>query len=444
MKFFYNIVYLLLLLASSPWILWRILFQGKNRDGWNQKLFGIVPVAPPSSSDKRCVWIHAVSVGEVNLLPKLVNQLKQDCSNLRFAISTTTQTGLQLAQSKFPGEQVFYCPADFSWAVNNALDRIAPDMMLLTELELWPNLISLTAERNIPVALINGRISEQSFKGYRRFRFIAANILSRLNSALVQTNDYRDRLIELGMSPENISVTGNIKFDNAFSAPDPGAKQTIQELANFDEDDFVFVAGSTLEVEDRLLLEIFAELRSQHPALKLVLVPRHPERVPRLENFVQEHKLRYSLRSNLDSGSVRNQEDEILIVNVIGELALWWQMADAGFVGGSMGQRGGQNMIEPAALGIPICFGPDTRNFKDVVQLLLAHQGARRVHDQSELQQFIEWAISETDQATLMGRRAHEITMKQRGALKQTIDALVEILDAQSQSEVETDSRSAA
>ena len=409
-----------------------------------EKLFGLVPVAPRRSGNIRCIWIHAVSVGEVNLLPRLVDHLKQNYGDLCFAISTTTQTGLQLAQSKFPNDQVFYCPSDFSWAVNNALNRIEPDMMLLTELEIWPNLISLTANRNIPVVLINGRIGKQSFNGYRRIRFLFANILSRLTLALVQTDDYRDRLNFLGMPDEKIAVTGNIKFDNAFSTPQTSAKQAIQELANFDDDDFVFVAGSTLELEDRLLLEIFAELRTRHPSLKLVLVPRHPERVPQLENAVRKLKLGYSLRSKLNSECVRNQQNDILIVNVIGELGIWWQLADAGFVGGSMGQRGGQNMIEPAAFGVPIAFGPDTRNFKDVVQLLLGDQGAKRIHDRHELQQFIEWTISEGSQAKMMGRRACEITMKQRGALKQTADALIGILNANTRSNVESDSRSAA
>ena len=417
MKFFYNTVYLLLLTVGLPWLIWRVAIQGKNRTGWKEKLFGLVPNLEASTT--RCrIWIHAVSVGEVNLLPKLVAEIKSRYPACSIAISTTTETGLRLARDKFPNDQVFFCPSDFSWAIGNALDRIKPDMLVLTELEIWPNLISLTSDRDIPILLINGRIGEGSYRGYRQFGFLMGPILNRLTAACVQTTEYRDRLMRLGVNREKIVVTGNVKFDNAGSLATADPPDSIaSQIANFDAKHFVFVGGSTLEVEDLMLISIFAELKLQHDEFRLVLVPRHPNRVPRIEDELRRRELSYGLRSKLNPVSHRAPSQKVLIVDVIGELADWWRQADAGFVGGSMGRRGGQNMIEPSALAVPICFGPDTRNFKDVAQLLLDADAAQRIADHSELKQFIQWTISSPTAATEMGQRAQQTVFEStRGA----------------------------
>lgn len=442
MKFLYNLIYLLLLTIGSPYVIWRAAVQRKNRSGWKEKLLGLVP---RRTGGKPCIWIHAVSVGEVNLLPKLVGQLKTRYPHASVAISSTTETGLKLAQQKFPDEHVFFCPSDFSWAINQTLDRIAPEMLVLTELELWPNLISLTADRDIPVILINGRISATSYRGYRRIRFLIRPVVKRLVAACVQTTEFRDRLVNLGMPADQITVTGNIKFDNAM--PTPAAhdfRQQLEQIANFRSRDFVFVAGSTLEVEDLMLVQIFDELKSKYPRLRLVLVPRHPDRLARIEDHICRLGLKYSLRSHLDHDSSRSPSSGILIVDVIGELAQWWQMADAGFVGGSLGRRGGQNMIEPAILGVPICFGPDTVNFKEVVQLLLKSGGAQIVEDQTGLKRFVEWTIQSSTDAAAMGNRARQAMLSQQGALEKTLATLVDEYNKRTRRRGNVDSRNAA
>ena len=424
MKFLYDAIYLMLLLIGLPWLFWRIVVQRKNRSGWKQKLFGLSPIRKTNGP---CIWIHAVSVGEVNLLPKFVAGLKQRFPELSFAISSTTDSGLQLAKDRFPDEIVFFCPSDFSWAVNQSLRRIRPDMLILTELELWPNLIGQTANRHIPVVLINGRISSGSFSGYRRLWPMFDSVLKRISLACVQTQDYQDRMIELGMPGARIKRTGNIKFDNAFETTSV-KENPVSRIANYQPDNFVFVAGSTMEIEDLMILELYDDLRLKFPQLRLVLVPRHPERVTRIKSRIRNTGIRYVLRSQLDNADCRGSHCEILIVDVVGELAWWWQLADAGFVGGSMGRRGGQNMIEPAASGVPVSFGPDTENFKDVANILLENQGARRVQTKDDLRQFIEWSIVNNEAAQAMGQRGHDIVRSQQGALQQTISMVSEIL----------------
>jgi 3-deoxy-D-manno-octulosonic-acid transferase len=424
-KFILNALYLLLLLVLGPWILWRIIVQGKNRQGWIHKLTGRIPVR---DSRRPCVWIHAVSVGEVNLLPTVVQEFRRQCPEFEFAISTTTRTGFELALKRFPDQIVFYCPFDFSWAVKQVLQRIRPQVLVLTELELWPNLINVTRSHDIPVALMNGRISDSSFRGYQRLRFLFARIVKNLDLAAVQTESYASRLADLGLPRERIHVCGNIKFDNVADCSHGNDRsQSLGQLAGIGGNDFVLLAGSTQENEDRMALAAFQQLHHRFPCLKLILVPRHPDRCVRLARIIAEQGLSFSFRSRLNSTSA-NTDQRILVVDVIGELNDWWGCADVGYVGGSLGGRGGQNMIEPAARGIPICFGTDTSNFRDVVQMLLADQAAVVVENAAQLQQFVCGVIGNPDSAAAMGGRAAELVRSQQGAASRTVTLLRTLL----------------
>ncbi len=422
MRFFYDFCYLLLLTILSPWIAWRFFVQRKNRRGWAQKLLGWVPVR---NSSKRCAWIHAVSVGEVNLLDSFVAAFRSQHSDIEIAISTTTETGFDLARRKFPAETVFFCPADFSWAIENAIKRLRPDILILTELELWPNLISVTHARRIPVALINGRVSEKSYRGYQRLGWLVRRFLKHIDLTVMQTGTYAHRLESLGMPAERIHVCGNIKFDLGNMADLADLKiRELAKLANVVDGDFVFVAGSTQENEDRILIAVFRELIQRHPQLRLILVPRHPDRCQRLARILRDQGLAFAVRSELIGSITQSSECRILVVDVIGELRLWWTLADACYVGGSIGHRGGQNMIEPAACGVPISFGPNTENFRDVVELLLSETAAVVVEDEFHLQQFVSSVLNDPDSAREMGLRAKSLVARQRGATAETIELI--------------------
>ena len=430
MKTILDLIYLLLLVALAPWVLFRILFQGKNRRGWGQKLFGLAPIR---ESNSRCVWIHAVSVGEVNLLTPLVNQMRTRFPDCEFAISTTTETGFDLACKKFPNEIVFFCPTDFSWAVKNTIGRIRPNLLLLTELELWPNLVSSAQLNDVPVALINGRISKKSFAGYKRFRFLFSWLLKQINCAIVQTEDYAKRLRALGMPQDRIFVCGNLKFD-AMTSKQPALKSNmIANLANIQSDEFVFVAGSTQENEDRIAIDVFARLKSEFSNLRMLLVPRHPDRAHRLSRFFDQHSIPFAFRSQLDH-PVSNSP--VMVVDTIGELSMCWSRADLAYVGGSMGGRGGQNMIEPAAVGIPVCFGPETENFKDVVELLISRDAAKVVRDTGELEALIRSALNETAELMEMGSRAQQLVCAERGSTARTIEILKPLMSCDHQNPI--------
>lgn len=421
MRYLLNAVYLLLLLVTGPWWVYQSLRAGKYREGWREKLLGLVP---RRVGHRPCVWLHAVSVGEVNLLVGLVRLLEQARPEWECVVSTTTVTGFALARSRFPQLKVFYCPLDFSWAVQAALRRLRPDLLVLAELELWPNLIRLAHDRGTRVAIVNGRLSERSFRGYRRLRPLVAAVLRRLDLVAAQTDEYRERFVQLGARPEVTLVTGSLKYDGARTDRNQAATVALRNLARLRPSDVVFLAGSTQEPEEAVALATFRRLAAEFSALRLILVPRHRERFESVASMLSQSGIDWERRSALtpdrgDSGA------RVLLVDTIGELGAWWGTADIAFVGGSLGNRGGQNMIEPAAYGAAIAFGPNTRNFRDVVQALLAQRAAVVVQDEHDLTEFVRRCLQDQGQARDLGQRAAELVRANLGATQRTLDRLL-------------------
>lgn len=432
MSWLLNIVYAASLMIISPWLVWRYLVQHKSRRGWSHKLFGGVP---RRIGNGRCVWFHAVSVGEVNLLPRLIDRLFADQPGTDVVISTSTESGFDLAKSKYGDRLVFFCPLDFSWAVNRVLRRLRPDVLVLTELELWPNLI-LCAERfGTSVMIANARLSESSFIGYRRLRPIMGTVLSRICMVTAQNETYAERFKQLGCDPSRVSVTGNVKFDNAETNRDNPRTRELRRLLP-DDKGFVFLAGSTQVEEELLAISVFKKLAITHPKLRLILVPRHPERSSKIARMIQQQGLTCQFRSQLTHPTqLTGQPPPILVVDVIGELGGWWGVADVGLVGGSFSTRGGQNMIEPAAFGIPVCFGPRTENFRVIVEQLLDANAAEVVHDEHELLRFVSRALADAKWSREIGQRAQTLVLQQQGATARTIAGLRGLLSENSENQ---------
>jgi 3-deoxy-D-manno-octulosonic-acid transferase len=431
-----NAAYLLFLGAVAPLLVWRRLRLGKDRDGLWQKLSGRVaprPTANNSSDD--CLWLHAVSVGEVLLLRPVIEELKARRPELQLVLSTTTTTGQEVARAKYPDCQVIYFPLDFTWAVNTALDRIRPTAIALAELELWPNFVTLAARRGIPVAVINGRLSERSFRGYQRIQFLTRRILGRLAFAAVQSPDYARRFQALGLNPAHCHVTGSVKFDKVEARRDNPRTQHLREAFGIAPGEPVLIAGSTQAPEERYALETWLALRTEFPNLRLVLVPRHKERFEEVARMVtHEFQLPLVRRSQPDSSSHNSSPTSppspVLLLDTLGELAACWGLADIAFVGGSLTRRGGQNMIEPAAYGAAVLFGPDTRNFRDIVALLLAADAARIVRDASDLTRQVRDLLYDQPAREALGSRARTLVLGQQGATPRTVDLLETLLPA--------------
>jgi len=419
--YFLNVIYCTLLACLSPYLAYAAIRYGKYRDGWRQKLLGL---APQRQGDAPCIWLHAVSVGEINLLQVLLPRLQVAIPDVQFFISSTTRTGYELAQKKYASHTVFYCPLDFSWAVNAALDRIRPDMLILAELELWPNLISLANRRGVKTAIVNGRLSKNSFSGYRRVRWFVAKLLGKLDLIAVQNQEFASRFSQLGANSTALHVTGSVKFDGATTDRNNARTVQLKQLAGIGHSDIVFLAGSTQHPEEAYALEAYREAARQHPQLRLIITPRHPERFSEVASMLDASGIAWQRRTQLEQTPAAGSDARVLLVDVVGELGAWWGASHIAFVGGSMGKRGGQNMIEPAAYGAAVSFGPKTRNFRDVVSLMLAADAAVVVDGQAALTAFVTRCVTSPQYATDLGRAATQFVQQQAGAAGRTVNLL--------------------
>jgi 3-deoxy-D-manno-octulosonic-acid transferase len=423
MAYLLNTAYLLLLAAAIPWLAWQAWRTGKYREGWRAKFWGKVPTR---SGAAKCLWLHAVSVGEVNLLAPLIERWESRHPNWEIVISTTTQAAFQLAQKRYAPRLIFYCPLDFTWAVRSAMRIIRPDLLVLAELELWPNLICAARTHGAKVAVINGRLSEKSFRGYQWVGWLARRMLEQIDLIATQNDEYGRRFLELGAMPTAVRITGSIKFDGARTDRRNPDTQRLARLAGVSDGDVVFLAGSTQEPEESLALNVFSQLIPAHPRLRLILVPRHPERFDAVADLLNRSGVRWQRRSRLDA----DQADpgvRVLLVDVVGELGAWWGAAQIAFVGGSMGQRGGQNMIEPSGYGAAVSFGPNTWNFRDVVTQLLARDAAVVVNNADELTAFVCRCLEDSAFMADLGVRARELVREQQGAADRTIRLLEDL-----------------
>jgi 3-deoxy-D-manno-octulosonic-acid transferase len=415
-----DLLYLVALALAAPWLALAAWRKGKYREGFTAKFFGDIP---PRSGSTHCVWFHAVSVGEVNLLAPLLAEIEHRELQWECVISTTTMTGMALALKKYPGRTIFYCPLDFSWAVRRTLDRLRPDCLVLAELELWPNLVRAAHARGVSVAIVNGRLSERSFRGYRWIRPLVRRVLGQIDLIAAQNEEYAARFRALGATAAAVHVTGSVKYDGAQTDRDNPHSRRLAALAGFAPGDRIFLAGSTQEPEEALALDTFHALRSTHPELRLVVVPRHPDRFEAVARMLEQSGIAWQRRTRLETDG-HDPRARVLLVDAVGELGAWWGTAGVAFVGGSLGTRGGQNMIEPAAYGACVSFGPSTANFRDIVAALLAKQAAIVVADGIELTGFVRRALEDTAWSEALGERAREHVQSQLGATARTIDLL--------------------
>jgi 3-deoxy-D-manno-octulosonic-acid transferase len=424
MPWLLNVAYFALLAVLSPVLGWRIVVRGKYRTGWREKLLGQVK---PRGGDRPCLWFHAVSVGEVLQLEPVLKELRVRLPAVEFVISTTTPTGRSVAEAKFPRDRVCYFPLDFSWAVREAVARLRPTAIVLVELELWPNFVLHARRSGIPVALINGRLSERSLRGYRRLRPLVSRLLGSLQAIAVQNSTYAERFLELGASRQQLSITGSIKFDRVES--DRRNPKTLELRAAFGIGDSepVFVAGSTQESEEAAAIDAYLAVRARFPALRLILVPRHKERFDEVARLIESRGLPLCRRSSASNAVPRHDSRSVFLLDTLGELAACWGLADVAFVGGSLTNRGGQNMIEPAGYGAAVLFGPNTHNFRDVVERLLSADAARVVHNGAELTAAVADCLAHPERARAQGARAQELVLSQQGATQRTIEILVSL-----------------
>ena len=438
--FFYNLALFVALVAGAPWWLWRMATTHKCREGLFERLGRIrrrlVSTSAPAG-ERPLIWLHAVSVGEVLAVTRLVRTLESALPGTLIVVSTTTRTGQALARERFESNRVFYCPLDLPWAVRAYLNALQPRMLILAETEFWPNLLHGCFSRGIPVVVVNARISNRSWPRYQRLRRLWRPLLSRLSRVLAQSQIDADRLLALGCLPDRVSVTGNLKFD-VRAAQESEATRLLKSMAAGLR---VVVAGSTLEGEESALADAWPRLLAADSELVLVLAPRHPERFSVVAALLEKSGLPWCKRSDWysePSAAARAtralRPGEIVLLDTIGELASVYSLASVAFVGGSLVPAGGHNPLEPAQFAVPIVMGPHYANFVAIVESLRSHD-AMRIAAKEDLASILIELLRDRVAAGAMGARAKEVFDRQAGATDRCVAAIRELLDSTSSRE---------
>jgi len=430
MRIILDLVYLLAGAAYSPVVVYRAVRHKRYRTGWNQR-FGKISRRSPT---KKCIWLHAVSVGEVNAAKTIIKELENKFGNFEIVISTTTDTGFARATSLFSeNHQVFYFPFDFSWTMRRAFSNIRPAICLLMELEVWPNFVQIAQQLNIPVIVVNGRISDKSYPAYKRIKPIAKKFFSKISLILAQTEQYAQRFIELGCPDEKVIVTGSLKYDTAQIADKVEGADLLAAQININ-DERLWVAGATGNDEEKILLDVYQNLKQQNQFsdLRLAVVPRKPERFDEVAQLIERRGfplIRYSrIKNNTAQLPANNQM--IILGDTMGDLRKFYSLATIIFVGRSLVPMGGSDMAEAAALGKCTIFGPHAFNFKQTVDVLLKDNGAIMVKDKQELLNTMQKCLSEPDFAQEIAKNGQEVIRKNQGATAKSVDQITVFLNA--------------
>ncbi len=427
MRLLYNILFPLFFVLSAPFYFLKMWRRGNWRHGFGQR-FGFYDANLKGQlTGARVLWLHAVSVGEVNLCARLVHELAPLLPDWRFVATTTTSTGMGELQKKLPAEVIkFYYPVDGFFAVRRAMDVIRPAALVLIEAEIWPNLLWHAHDLGVPLFLVNARVSEKSFRGYQRFGFLFRQFFETFRGIGAQNEADATRLRELGARAEAIHVTGNLKFDAASAAnPSKLNAAALLKQIGVEPKSLVLVAGSTHDGEELLLAKQCRRLRTQFPNLFPVLVPRHFERADAVMEQLHAAGLNYARRSTLKpETAVAPGALDGLLVDSTGELRCFYETAALVFVGKSLTAHGGQNPIEPGALGRAMVFGPHMENFRAIAEDFVKSGGAVQVRDVTELEKVLAELLGSETCRNELGQRALEVVRRNQGASGRTVEML--------------------
>ncbi|MGB7219304.1 MAG: 3-deoxy-D-manno-octulosonic acid transferase [Vicinamibacterales bacterium] len=424
----YSLLALIVFVFVSPYFVYQAIRHHKYVGSLGQRL-GYLPVSFNVDGEES-IWIHAVSVGEALTARALVEDLKTRYPRLRLFVSTTTLAGQQVARRSLQHvDAVFYFPFDWAFSVRRTLRLVKPRLFVMMETEIWPNLLRECRTRNVKTMVINGRISSRSYPRYRLIRPFFRRVLADVDRFCMQSDESARRLAELGADPARITVTGSLKFD---SLDRPTAivhgkpRDRVLRFFRMSANRTVVVAGSTFRGEEAAVLSAFERIKATNPTALLVVAPRQPERFGEVERLATEAGLVTIRRSALAIDA--EPRADVVVLDSIGELAQLYQIATAVFVGGSLVDRGGHNILEPAMFGKPIVFGPHMRNFKEIAEGFLASGAAMQVASSRELEEALVMLVGDPVCRARLGAAARAMVETNRGAKDKTLDAIAELL----------------
>jgi 3-deoxy-D-manno-octulosonic-acid transferase len=427
----YSSLLLAVLVVGAPYWLVRMATSGRYRAGLRGRL-GLVPAGLRAAvAGQRVIWVHAVSVGEVIAATQLIRELKAALPGWVVAVSTTTETGQRLAKDRLEESPVFYLPLDFQFAVRRYLRVLRPKMLVLMESELWPRLIEECAQSGVPIAVVNARVSDRSFPRYMRLRRLWRPCLGMISLFLAQSKETAERLMKIGAPVERVKVTGNLKYDVRVGTESALTKMLRSALPVGAR---VIVCGSTLDGEEKILLEAWPALLAKGPNAVMVLAPRHPDRFFAVASMATANNFRLVQASKFREGNAEElttsalEAGSIFLLDTIGDLASMYELGSVAFVGGSLVPAGGHNPLEPAQFGVPVVMGPSFQNFRDVVETM-RDASALRIVSAMDVGAELTKLLQDADEAKALGERGRAVFEAQAGATARTVQLLMPLLE---------------
>ena len=420
----YDLILYVSALFLVPYYLYRGLRYGKARHGIRERLGVYAQDFRQLLQGRKVIWVHAVSVGETRAAIPLLKALRKSYPNAILILSNVTETGRAIAANVSEIDYYIFFPFDLRWVVRKALNIIQPNIIILVETEIWPNFVLEAKRQNIPLVLVNGRISDRSFPRYRKAGKLLEPILDSIADFCMQSEQDSRRIRHLSASSGRVQVTGNLKFDMQPPELDSTDLELLKSELKLPTDSCIWVAGSTHDGEETQLVDVYQKLRKTCPELFLVLVPRHPERCRQVHEDLTKQGIATALRSTLTTFNRAFQPGEVMIVDTLGEMLKLYALSDLVFVGGSLVPIGGHNVLEASLMKKPVLFGPYMQNFKEIARLLRAAHGGLQVKNSTDLYLQMKLLLENPTEAERIGDNGRHLLQQNQGATKRTLTVL--------------------
>lgn len=419
----YRTIWTIVILCCAP-VLLLLAAAGNRKIRERFALF-----LPKDFPEKRRIWIHALSVGEVISAIPLIGAIQLKYPGKEVVFTVTTSKGLEIARSELKDRvRIIPMPLDFWWSIRRIANHINPSFFILVETDIWPGLINHLTGKKIKCFLVNGRISPGTYKAYRSFSFFAEKVLNKFTLCMMQSGLDANRLLEAGIDPDRIITTGNIKFDRDWLPMQKKERDTWLNKLSLDPDDYIWVAGSIHRGEEKVVLNVFSKLAPEFPRLRLILAPRNIEESEKMLKMARDMGLESILKTDLEIEGNKIPY-KVLILNTIGELGRIYGIGKISFVGGSMVPSGGHNLLEPASFGCPVLFGPHMHNFVLMADLILKEGGGVQVNNEKELFKSMKSLLEDPGLHIKTGKNAEQFVEKHRGAIKEVLMCIGEHTD---------------
>ncbi|MEW6616440.1 MAG: 3-deoxy-D-manno-octulosonic acid transferase [Thermodesulfobacteriota bacterium] len=429
MYLLYNLLVTAAAVLILPPLCLYVLITGKYREGLGQRLGFIQPQTPDSPSLKPRLWIHACSVGEIIVISPIITEIKKIYPSSCIVVSNTTRGGHGFAKKALEDVSSYiYFPLDLGWVVRRVLRAVSPDIFIVSETEIWPNFLRTAKKLGIKTIMVNGRISVRSFGSYMKVRFFIKRVLQNLDIMSMITKSDADKIISMGASPERVLITGNSKYDRLADQVHPGFEEEMRRILSISREDKVLIAGSTRTGEEEIVIEAYLKFIEVYPEMLMIIVPRHIERTGEIEELLRKNSIGFVLKTELDKGKMK-RDKQVIVIDTIGDLFKVYSVGTIVFCGGSLVPLGGQNVLEPAAWGKVVFYGPFMEDFLDARELLERVGAGIEIKDADELVDTGTKLLKDPERLGFLGKAGREAVMANRGAARRNAELIKELLD---------------